>query len=394
MKIFGYNISIRKAKEREPVSSFVNLQRYSTMNKPAMTLSAVYRCVNVISESVAQLPLDTYRKDDKGFKTPYTNHSSYELIREFPNPAMTRFTFMKVLVSSVLLTGNGYAYIDRDDFGNALSLQYVPSDRVTITYINVDGIPRMRYEVTGFKYLVEPSDMIHILNFTYDGVKGVSTLTHARNTIILSSSAETSAKEFFSSGANVNGILSLKEGRLRTGQKEDIKKEWGEIVANGGIGVLEGNMEYQPISIKPADMQMLQTRQFNVIDICRFFGVSPVKAFDLSKSSYSTVEATQLAFLTDTLAPLLENIELEFKRKVFRPSERKYIEVKFDTTTLLRADKAAQASYMKTMYEMGALTPNEVRRTMDMPRVEDGDKPLVNNAMVPLDLAANKTNPV
>ena len=152
-------------------------------------------------------------------------------------------------------------------------------------------------------------------------------------------------------------------------------------------------MEYQPISIKPADMQMLQTRQFNVIDICRFFGVSPVKAFDLSKSSYSTVEATQLAFLTDTLAPLLENIELEFKRKVFRPSERKYIEVKFDTTTLLRADKAAQASYMKTMYEMGALTPNEVRRTMDMPRVADGDKPLVNNAMVPLDLAANKTNP-
>ena len=109
VKFLGYDISIRKAKDKEPVSSFVNLQRWSTMNKPAMTLSAVYRCVNVISESVAQLPLDTYRKDDKGFKTPYTNHSSYELIREFPNPSMTRFTFMKVLVSSVLLTGNGYA---------------------------------------------------------------------------------------------------------------------------------------------------------------------------------------------------------------------------------------------------------------------------------------------
>ena len=135
---------------------------------------------------------------------------------------------------------------------------------------------------------------------------------------------------------------------------------------------------------------MLETRQFNVIDICRFFGVSPVKAFDLSKSSYSTVEATQLAFLTDTLAPLLENIELEMKRKVFRPSERSYVEVKFDTSNLLRADKAAQATFMKTMYEMGGMTPNEARRMMDMPKVKNGDQPLVNNAVVPLEFVANK----
>ena len=75
-------------------------------------------------------------------------------------------------------------------------------------------------------------------------------------------------------------------------------------------------MDFQPITVNPADAQLLETRQFNVIDICRFFGVSPVKAFDLSKSSYSTVEATQLAFLTDTLSPLLEKIELEFERKL------------------------------------------------------------------------------
>ena len=166
------------------------------------------------------------------------------------------------------------------------------------------------------------------------------------------------------------------------------------MVNNGGVGVLEGNMRYQSISINPADMQMLETRQFNVIDICRFFGVSPVKAFDLSKSSYSTVEATQLAFLTDTLAPLLENIELEFKRKVFRFSERPYIEVKFDTSTLLRADKTAQSSYMKSLFEIGGLTPNEARRMMDMPRVKDGDQPLVNNAMVPLSFVTGKKNDV
>ena len=99
-------------------------------------------------------------------------------------------------------------------------------------------------------------------------------------------------------------------------QKVDLKTSWQTAFSPttgtpNGVAVLEGNMDFQPITVNPADAQLLETRQFNVIDICRFFGVSPVKAFDLSKSSYSTVEATQLAFLTDTLSPLLEKIELE-----------------------------------------------------------------------------------
>ena len=304
---------------------------------------------------------------------------------------MSRFTFLKTLVSSVLLQGNGYAYIDRDEYGNALSLQYIPSGAVSIVYINVDGTPRMRYQVTGFRNLVEPIDMVHILNFSYDGITGVSTLTHARNTLNISSYAEDYAKEFFDGGGNVSGILTV-ENKLRDGQKEEIKKAWMEMTKNGGVGVLEANMRYQAVSINPSDAQMLETREFNVIDICRFFGVSPVKAFDLSKSSYSTVEATQIAFLTDTLSPMLENIELELKRKVFRPSERDRIEVKFDTSGLLRADKAAQATWIKTQIEGGLLTINEARRQLDLPKVENGDQPLVNNAMVTLDYVIKKSS--
>ncbi len=98
-------------------------------------------------------------------------------------------------------------------------------------------------------------------------------------------------------------------------------------------------MDFQPITVNPADAQLLETRAFNVVDICRFFGVSPVKAFDLSKSSYSTVEATELAFLTDTLSPLIEKIEEELERKLYKPSEKASIDVRFDTSALLRADK-------------------------------------------------------
>ena len=366
MKIFG--LEIRKQK-KEPVESFINVQRMGSYSRrTAMSLSAVYRCVNVISESVAQLPLEVFKKDDEGYKKPYLKHSAYSLLREYPNPDMTRFTFLKTLVSSVLLNGNGYAYIDRDNFGNALSIQYIPAGLVNIVYINIEGYAKMRYQVTGFKNLVEPSDMIHVLNFSYDGITGVSTLTHARNTLGIASASEEYAKQFFSEGGNVRGVISV-EGRLSPEQRTDIKKAW---------------------TINPVDAQMIETRQFNVVDICRFFGVSPVKAFDLTKSSYSTVEATQLSFLTDTLAPMLENLELEFKRKVFRPSERSYVEVQFDTSNLLRADKAAQATWMKTMYEMAGMTPNEARRMNNMEKVPNGDQPLVNNAMVPLEYVANK----
>lgn len=132
-------------------------------------------------------------------------------------------------------------------------------------------------------------------------------------------------------------------------------------------------MEFAPISINPADAQLLETRQFNVVDICRFFGVSPVKAFDLSKSSYSTVEATQLSFLTDTLSPLLENIELELERKLLLPSERTKYDVQFNVEALLRVDKNSLAEYYQKLFNVGAITINEIRRELNLPKIENGD---------------------
>lgn len=98
-------------------------------------------------------------------------------------------------------------------------------------------------------------------------------------------------------------------------------------------------MKYQPITISPKDSQLLESREFNVVDLCRFFSVSPVKAFDLSKSSYSTVEATQLQYLTDTVLAVITKIEQEINRKVFLKSERGRILAEFDTSAILRTDK-------------------------------------------------------
>ncbi len=397
MNILGYNFNFRKASKQE-INSIPAMNTGSGLflhskSRP-MLLSTVYRCVDVISDSVAQLPLETYLVDSDGYKKQYKNHPVYSLMNVEPNENMTRSTFFKTLVASVLLTGNGYAYIERDPKGNVIQVHYIPSNNVQICWINdAQGIQRKRYRVTGYINLVEPIDMIHVLNFSYDGIIGVSTLTHARQTLGIATDSEAHAAGFFRGGGNATGVLTVDGVRLNKEQKDQNYKEW-EARTNpvtgspNGIVILEGNMKYSPISVSPKDSQLLESRQFNVVDICRFFSVSPVKAFDLSKSSYSTVEATQLAFLTDTVAPIITKIELELQRKLFKPSEQKSILIEFNTAALLRADKAAQSSYWQTMFNIGAATPNEVRRENNLPRVEHGDSAFVQVNVQTLDAAS------
>lgn len=244
--------------------------------------------------------------------------------------------------------------------------------------------------------MVEPCNMIHILNFSYDGIEGISTLKHARMTLGLATDAESHAAGFFKGGANLAGILKV-QSTLTSKQKSDLKSSWQTAFSPvtgtpNGVAVLEGNMDFQPITVNPSDAQLLETRQFNVVDICRFFGVSPVKAFDLSKSSYSTVEATQLAFLTDTLSPLLEKIELEFERKIYKPSERANIDVRFDTSGLLRADKTSLADYYTKLFYLGVMSPNEIRRSLDLPAIEGGDHHFLQVNLQTMNATINNDN--
>lgn len=340
----------------------------------AMLLSTVYRCVELISSSVAMLPFEPYKVDSKGYKKKYTKHPSYHILNCEPNKRMTRYTFIKLMVTSMLLRGNSYAYIVRGGNGDVKELIYLPSEYVTIKPPKYIYQP-VNYNVAGFDFEVQANDMIHLLNYTYDGVTGISTLAFARETLKLASNSEEHASNFFSGGCNVGGILTVNSS-LNSKQKHDIKDSWNKAFnTNGGtsngLAVLEGNMQYQPISVNAKDAQLLETRQYNVIDICRFFNVSPIKAFDLSHSNYSSSESANLSFLSETLQPILEKLELEFRRKLFL--EHSNIIVKFDISELLKTDKQSQAEYYQKMILNGVMTINECRKQLDLLPVEGGD---------------------
>lgn len=351
-------------------------------NSKVLNLSAVYRCVQVISDSVAALPLEPFELKE-GYKQKLTDIPLYNLLTIEPNPAMGRYMFFKNIVAQLLLRGNAYILINR--VGTKIEgLQLLNADAVQIIIEPTD----IKYRHLLDNKVYNKADIIHIMNYSDDGITGKSVIEHAVYSLQLSSDSEAHARGFFKGGANLAGFIKTtvaltkeKAEQLKTSFQNAFNPDAGNP---NGIAILDNGMDYSPIGVKPSDSQLLETRKFNVVDICRFFGVHPSKAFDTSSSTYSNVENYQLAFLTDTLTPLLEKIENEFHRKLFLPSERNRIELKFDISNLLRADSITQADYYTKMFNLGAYTTNEIRKKINQPPVEGGDRAFIQVNVQPV----------
>lgn len=372
-KVFRRNpsqVSEQRSADESVFGLALNYNGYSTYKtSQALTLSAVYRCVEVISNSVASLPVKLYVIDKKGYKGEMKNGLSY-LLSKKPNNKMNSYTFYSLIVKDILLSGNAYALIIRKD-GKITGLQYVQAGLVS----PVDMGTRIDYCVAGIKGKVNQEDILHFMNYTDNGVFGISVLTYARRTLGIADAGDKSADNFFKSGSCTSGFLKF-EGPSNGKQREEIMSAWQQATGgpnNGpnGIPVLPANVSYTQLSVSPADAQLLESRKFQVIDICRFFGVSPTKCFDMDHASYSNVEATELAFLNDTLRPLLTKIETELETKLF-VSDDNY-DIKFDVSELLRTDKKSQAEYLTKLFNLGVLSPNDIRKELDMDEIEGGD---------------------
>lgn len=373
----NFNIFKRnKNKEERALTGYysdaLNFNNYSSFSANyAMRLSAVYRAVELISDSIAMLPIYVQFTDNDGYKTRYNEHSTNKLLNEQPNSIMTRYQFIKLLMIDVMLRGNAFAYIKRDEMGNATELVYLRPDTVTIDYNELTR--ELKYRCNMVTGIIEPCNIIHLVKYSNDGIHGISILQNAKNTLALTSDTEKQASNFFKSGCALSGILKV-QGQLSDAQKQQIKSSWNSTYngENSGLAVIQGNMDYQQIAVNAADAQLLESRLFNVSDIARFFSISPVLLGDLSKSSYSTLEQSQLQFLSQTLQPYIVMIEQEFSRKIFRPSELN-LSVNVDEKALIMTDKAALSAYYVQLLQNGIMTTNEIRKELGLSAVENGD---------------------
>lgn len=356
----------------------------NTNNLPSMTLSGVYSAVELISNSIAQLPIHITKDIDGGTEIVY----DHPIECVFYNGLVSKFTLFKQMIKDMYINGNGYAYIQRDGSGLPVSLQYLESKDVSPQYFKETG--ELYYLVSGHKKLnkVLPKDIIHIFKTSLDGIQGKGLMYYAFRTLDIAHATDNAASEFFSNGCNINGIISVKT-TLTDKQKEDIRQNWQQTHSgkgSGGIAVLPGNMDYTQTGSNASDAQMLESRLYNVEEIARFFNVSPTLLGDLSKSSYNTLEQSQMEFLIHCLQPIICMFETELNRKLFT-GDRKF-KVDLDETYLIRADKNTMSNYLGNLVKSGIISINEARRILGF-NVKEGCDDLI----IPFtDVNANKIN--
>lgn len=337
---------------------------------PSISLSAVFAAVEIISNSVAELPINVKtREDDKTGMIKV--HPIYEALN---NGITTKFMLLKMLITDMLLYGNGIAYIDRDADGTPLQIVYCPYGTYNINY-NANT-RQLYYTITSLRRgRIEPIDIIHLVKNSRNGVEGIGVLNYASHTLELAKATEKAAQDYFSSGCHVAGILTTNATRLTKDQRETIRDAWNQAHGNKGTGmaILENGMQYSPVAANSKESQLLETRLFNLNDIARFFSISPVLLGDLSHSSYSTIEASLLEFVTHTLFPYITLIENEFTRKLIKPSEKNLF-IDLDENYIVKSDKQSQANYLSTLVSKGIMTVNEARYQLGLNPMEGGDK--------------------
>lgn len=356
----------------------------------AMKLSTVYRCVNLLSDSIASLPVNpyTYKGD---WKSINYDDGKYNLLNVQPNPYMSAFMFKKLMIMYLLLKGNAYILIERAKNGKIISLNLLQSDFMTVDIIGGDIVYRYALAPEG-SGAYDKSQIIHLMNYTVDGIVGVSTLTYAADCLGIAYSSEAHAGNFWNSGGNMAGILAPKSGATMSAKQSAAAKEALVTQLSADLGgksnsvvVLGDGLEYQPISVNPKDSQLLESRAFNVQEICRFFGVPPSLAYS-ETGKFSTAEQQSLDYLNNSLTPLIEKAESEFFRKIYLPSEWNYSELKFDVENIMRLDAVSRGDFYSKMFRVGAYTTNEIREKLNANfPVKGGNRAFIEVNLQPTD---------
>lgn len=334
----------------------------------AMTLATYYACLRNISEDIGKLPLFVYQRQARG-KRRAADHPHYTLLHDAPNADMSAMTFREVLTHHALAWGNGFAEIvwdSRMEFATALipihpSRVRVSRDAGQLVYDIAGGdvsIPDTHY--TGLVRL-QQENVLHVRGLGAEGYTGYSVVQLAAESLGLSLAAQSFGAAFFGNGASIGAILTHPH-TLSESAVQRLRESWQTIYGGPGnamkVAILEEGMTYEKLGMPPNDAQFLETREFQVREVARWFRMPPHKVGDLAEATYSNIEHQALEYVTDTLLPWLTRWEQELKRKLF-PDDDYFAE--HAVQGLLRGDQAARASFYKDLFGMGALSPNEIR---------------------------------
>ena len=338
-----------------------------TQIRSSRASSAVFACVNLISNSLSCMDLRVMSEDSCGHREIVKHHPLQRIFKNKVVMTLSIKQIIKNVMEDVLLKGEGFVYVVRGESGLVTSLRYIPRSNMNVMYDQMKDTLYYQTPLLGNRKL-PARDVIHIKDITRDGVNGMSVLLYAKNSIELANRAENAANDFFEQKCNISGILSPNVA-VNDEQREKMKRTWSR---EDRLHVLPFGVTYQQIGVDASKAQMLETRQYEAVEICRFFGVNPMLIQDMSHSSYNTLEQVNLQFLQYTLMPFVKEIEDEFTRKVFVDSEDLIVDMD-ENSFLLRTDKQSTGEYYTKMVQSGIYSVNDARRELGLSEISDGD---------------------
>ncbi|MDR7654542.1 phage portal protein [Acinetobacter junii] len=336
----------------------------------AMTLSAVFACIKILVESVATLPLQMFQLKSDGTRVQVKDHDVIRLLYNKPNRYQTRVEFFEQLMLN-LVAGN--AYVKKDFVGKKLvSLQVINTGSVDAS-IRDDGTPLYKCKIGNKTVEYTDKEIWHIKLFG-TGFVGMSPIAYGAQSIGIGLAGSDKTSRLMSNGAKPTGALKT-ERYLKKEQRNALREEL-DILINGDDGdlaVLEGNMQFEQISLTPADLELIEIRKMSVEESCRFFGVNPILIFSTDSSTTwgSGIEQLVDGFHKFGLRPYLERIEESARIHLLQRHEWDEYEFEFKTKDLLRASYLERIKSNKDRILSGQATMNEVR-------VEEGDVPIAN----------------
>jgi HK97 family phage portal protein len=350
----------------------------------ALQIDAVWACIERRATTIASLPFFAYQTVN-GQKELARASRLYSLLHESPNSRMTPFEFWRAMMMNHDLRGNAYARIDRIA-GEAVALWPMPADQVR-PFVLGDGSMAYEYKIDGDVAVLSDSNVLHLKNLG-NGTVGLAKLEFMRSTTDELAKAQGEATKVFGNSGKPTAVLMI-DSALSKEQREGLRANYGELSSGSTqrLAVLEANMKYQQLSLSPADQQLLETRNYGVEQICRWFDVPPVLIHHSNVTTWgSGVEQIIDGFHKFTIRPMLVSIEQAVRKRVMTAKQRSSMSIEFSLDALLRGNAKDRAEIAAKKVQNGLATRNEMRQLENEPPLPGGDVLTVQTNLLPIDM--------
>lgn len=356
--------------------------KYVSIKNPdlALTNSVIYRGISILTDSVASIPIDIYRKDKKGYWNVDDKNTLHTILTRVSNKRQTIFELLEGTVIQLLLYGNAYIYINRNSNTDIKELTLLYPATV---YHDVIG---NRYYITddynGIKGLFNSNQIIHLKHKSLETITGKSVIDYCSKTLGLASGCDSESLNTLSNGGRLKGILSSESsvigfGDTQDNQIQDIKSNMMEEINSGNdILTIPSGTKWQTISQTTKDSMILDNKQYTLSDLARFMGVSLSKLGVAMGGNYQAAQQDQLNFYIDTLNPILVKIEKAFNCYLISDSVSSKYKIEFDRTTLPYFNDIMK-NY-KTQLELGVMSVNDIRKIFNKGQIENGDEVVIS----------------